>query len=118
MIVDTKLPSGSLDRGTGRQETLDPHALGMITALQVKIRPALGFFTTTLDQSHRSQAQQGRPLVALVEVLRPFMPSRLASHPDGPARSGCSGISTRAACCSWADSHRLSAHATARCDPA
>src|SRR5215472_8874664 len=35
-----------------------------LAVVQVKIRPALGFFTTTLDQSHRSQAQQGRPLVA------------------------------------------------------
>src|SRR5215469_7906360 len=33
VIVDVKFTSGSLDRGTGRQKPLDPHALEMITAL-------------------------------------------------------------------------------------
>ena len=33
VIVDVKLASGSLDRATGRQETLDPHPFGVITAL-------------------------------------------------------------------------------------
>src|SRR5215470_2438540 len=33
VIVDVKFTSCSLDRGTGRQKTLDPHALGVITAL-------------------------------------------------------------------------------------
>src|SRR5262249_37334620 len=33
VIVDVKFTSGSLDRGTGPQAALDPHALGVITAL-------------------------------------------------------------------------------------
>src|SRR5262249_16382693 len=33
VIVDVKLASGSVDRATGRQETLDPHPFGVITAL-------------------------------------------------------------------------------------
>src|SRR5215471_5706619 len=33
VIVDVKFTSGSLDRGASRQETFDPHALGVITAL-------------------------------------------------------------------------------------
>jgi hypothetical protein len=33
VIVDIKLPSGCLDRGTGRQKSLDAHAFGVITAL-------------------------------------------------------------------------------------
>ena len=132
VIVLVKFTSGSLGRGTGRQETLNLHALGMITALasaslrplsschlcphdygskieflriqpfknpanivqnfgavmarsnlavvQVKIRPALGFFTTTLDQSHRSQAQQGRPLVAHDDALQVDLVKALANE--------------------------------------
>ena len=33
MIVDLKLPSGSLDRGARRQKSLDPHTFRMITTL-------------------------------------------------------------------------------------
>jgi hypothetical protein len=33
VIVDVKFSSGSLDRRARRQQTLDPHALGVITAL-------------------------------------------------------------------------------------
>src|SRR5215813_12483305 len=33
VIVDRKLSSRSLDRGARRQETLDPHAFGVITPL-------------------------------------------------------------------------------------
>src|SRR5215469_8257513 len=33
MVVDVKFASGSLDRSTGRDETLDPHALGVITPI-------------------------------------------------------------------------------------
>ena len=113
VIVDVKFTSGSLDRGTRRKETLNPHAFGVITALasprarplssrhlypheytlnqnpniqrtnadlnggilsqnfgviMAEIKPpgrrgqtrsAPGFFTTIVDQNHRSQTQRG-----------------------------------------------------------
>src|SRR5690349_10168708 len=41
MIIDVKFTSGSLDRGAGRQEPLDPHAFG------VDYSPGIGQFATS-----------------------------------------------------------------------
>src|SRR5262252_1413330 len=60
--VDVKFTSGSLDRGTGRQETLDPHALGMITALaSASLRPLSSCHLCPHDYKSKIEFLRNKP---------------------------------------------------------
>src|SRR5215471_8495516 len=73
VIVDGKFMGGSLDRGTGRQETLDPHALGMITALaSASLRPLSSWHLCTHDYESKIEFLRIQPFQEPSDVVPNF----------------------------------------------